>query len=73
MSKPQKLSGFKSSNVRTATYNADKNELTVKFKSGGSYLYPRVGAKTWRAFEAATSKGGFVASKLVKRKDVEWL
>jgi hypothetical protein len=73
MSKPQKLTEFNSTNVKSAMYDPTKNELTVRFNSGGSYRYGKVGDKTWRAFQSAKSKGGFVASKLVKRKNVERL
>lgn len=56
---------FKSSNVRSATYNAESNEMTVKFRRQGeatarTYVYTDVEKAFFNRLVAAKSKGAFM-------------
>lgn len=49
-----------SSNVEEIGYDADAEEVWVRFKGSGFYVYSGVPAVVWEDFRAASSKGGFV-------------
>lgn len=53
-----------SSNVAAYTYDHATGAMDVTFRSGGTYRYAGISPSTFSAFEAAKSKGGFVAERL---------
>lgn len=48
-----------SSNIDEATYDPDKQELTVTFHSGDTYVYSSVPAETYSGLTSAASAGGY--------------
>jgi hypothetical protein len=60
------MSEVKSSNVAKLGYDAPTQRMAVQFKSGATYHYHGVGAKTADAVTSAKSVGSAVSSMLVK-------
>lgn len=48
-----------SSNLDAASYNIDSNELIIKFKGGGVYLYYEVPEGVFRGLLNSSSKGSY--------------
>jgi hypothetical protein len=53
-----------SSNVEEIGYDADAEEVWVRFRGSGFYVYSGVPAVVWEDFRAAPSKGSFVNAVL---------
>lgn len=49
---------YESSAIKSASYDFEKRELEVEFRSGGVYRYQDVPPEEAEAFAAASSKGG---------------
>ena len=49
-----------SSNVEEIGYDADAEDVWVRFRGSGLYVYSGVPTVVWEDFRAAPSKGGFV-------------
>lgn len=49
----------RSSNIESATYDGDTQELTVTFVSGDTYRYTSVPESVWHGFKHAGSAGSF--------------
>lgn len=54
----------KSTNLEWVSYDKDKKELTVQFKSGGLYKYDKVPEKVFDDLLKAGSKGRFFWMKI---------
>ena len=50
----------KSSNVDAIMHNPETNQLHVRFKSGGTYIYDGVDAEKHSALMSADSIGGYI-------------
>lgn len=59
------FTNFKSSNVKSLTYDPAADRLTVEFQSGTRYSYDAVPAKKWHELRGAKSIGGFMAKHVV--------
>lgn len=53
------VADFKSSYLRFTDYDEGKQTLDVGFHDGTRWRYSGVSPSTWKAFEAAKSKGRF--------------
>lgn len=62
-----------SSQVASATYDADSEDLTVHFTDGSKYLYRNVARQTWRGFQLAPSAGAYLARHVKGRHPHERL
>lgn len=51
-----------SSTIRTIRYNHESEQLTITFKSGGSYAYQKVPEKMFKLLVESRSKGKFFAA-----------
>lgn len=60
-----KFTAKPTSHVKSATYDAAKNVLRVRFKSGDTYEYDKVSTQRWNAFRKAPSTGGYLHSKII--------
>ena len=49
----------KSKAIKTISYNEDRQDLTVRFKSNKEYVYTPVSEEHFLAFGLSTSKGKF--------------
>lgn len=52
--------------TETHWYNADTEELTVTFASGGTYVYAGVPAEVAQGLVSAPSKGKFMHANILK-------
>jgi KTSC domain len=57
----------KSSTIEGVRYYPENGDLHVAFKSGGHYLYHKVGPHLYRQLMAAESKGKFI-HQMIKGK-----
>lgn len=57
---------FRSTNVVSAKYDKEKQQLTVEFVRNRKYRYKKVPEKVWKDFKKAASAGSFVADRLSK-------
>lgn len=53
-----------STNLEWVSYDKDKNDLYVMFRSGGYYVYHDVPEKVFNELLAAGSKGRYLAMKI---------
>ncbi|MBA7580346.1 hypothetical protein ES708_22237 [subsurface metagenome] len=53
-----------SSNINMVGYDAELEELHVKFNSGTEYVYSGVGAEVYGGLMRAPSKGKFLAAEI---------
>ena len=53
--------------IRTFSYDAGRNELTVVFASGRAYVYSLVTPAVFAAFSAAPSRGAFLNAHIRDR------
>ena len=58
---------LRSSNLRSASYDDETQELTITFKSGSSYVYSDVSRNIFEGLTAAGSPGRYFADTI---KDV---
>jgi hypothetical protein len=64
MSKNIRRPQVPSSVIRSFSYSAKNNELSITFVSGRRYVYTDVPQDVFDAFKAATSKGSFFNSEI---------
>lgn len=60
-----------SSNLASATYDPDTENLDIEFQSGSTYTYFNVKAATYRALTLAPSAGEFFARNIRNRHAYE--
>ena len=53
-----------SSNLVSADYNADAEELTLAFQNGTTYVYDGIPQSMADAFASAPSKGSYLAQQI---------
>lgn len=58
------LATVESSNIRSVGYCLETQILGVKFNDGSVYLYAGVSDIAWAGFQAAESKGAFLAREI---------
>ena len=58
------MPALKSSNIAEADYDADRQEMTIRFKSGALYSYSGVDQGTFDALLSADSPGAFFAANV---------
>lgn len=61
----RRLKPFKSSNVKSATYDPASREMDVTFKDGETYDYAGVPMRRFNSFDSAPSKGKFMHTKVI--------
>ena len=57
---------YKSSNLKSSTYNTQTKELIVEFKKGGKYSYNDVPIQTFISLRRAPSKGVYFNKHIAK-------
>lgn len=57
---------IKSSNITSAIYNTETQDLTVTFNTGGIYVYNKVPWTLFTKFRMAESQGKFFNEKIAK-------
>lgn len=66
-----------STNIREIAYDAGANELHVKFRNGGYYIYSAVPPEVHQGLMASDSKGKGLAviikGKYAFRKEADWM
>jgi hypothetical protein len=65
------VKGFKSSNVKAASYNKRLQRMTIRFKGSRTYRYYGVKKKTYDALLKAKSKGRHVNNRIAYNFDYE--
>lgn len=66
MSEDDEITPARSSNVGGYRYDAAKQELHVRFNSGGRYVYEGVPQSTYDELTAAESPGGYLQRNVAK-------
>lgn len=56
-----------SSSVEAVGFDAERNELTIRFVGGGTYVYAMVPRSVFEALLAADSIGAFVNARVKPR------
>lgn len=67
------MADWKSSYLKTAEYDDKSRHLTVQFHDGSRWRYHNVSPETWKAFDAARSKGSFFRQVIRGRHRTEML
>ena len=62
-----------SSNVKSAEWDAESEDLKVSFTDGSTYLYRNLPHSKWRGLQQAESTGGFLARHVKGRHQHERL
>ena len=57
---------IKSSNITSASYNTESEDLTITFNTGGIYVYNKVPWTLFTKFRMAESQGKFFNEKIAK-------
>ena len=57
---------IKSSNLKSAVYNTESEELTVTFNNGSIYIYDKVPWAKFTKFRMAESQGKFFNESIAK-------
>ena len=57
---------YTSSNLKSSTYDIDKQELIVEFKKGGKYSYSNVPIQEVVSLRRAPSKGSYFSKNIAK-------
>ena len=60
-----------SSNISSATYEPDVEDLTIEFSSGDKYVYRNVPPSTYRGLTIAPSAGAFFHRNIRQRFQYE--
>ena len=62
-----------SSNLASATYDPDVEDLTITFQSGDSYIYRNVPPSVYRGLQSAPSAGSYLHRQIKGRFQYERL
>ena len=57
---------IKSSNLKSATFNTESEDLSISFNNGSIYEYNKVPWSTFTKFRMAESQGKFFNEKIAK-------
>lgn len=60
-----------SSNIASYSYDPEVENLTIEFRSGGSYIYFNVPVAEYRAMQTAPSAGKFFYARIKNRYSYE--